>query len=213
MTLSELKDYFWIECDGYVKYHWEKFGATKIPNNYLPYILKDKLLYVEFIDSEYYDYCRTVETDSELKLRKCIFGFDKREIIDKFIEEQNTYVDNLIEKIKNRFSVNESVEDDFSMIPVYTEFLRNYVEEMLENWTYTYTEYELEKIKEYTEILKNYYDKYQNTIEGHQRQMIEMVTDNMDELLNNWYTVLKAYSFGDYLECASDDFSSNTSDS
>ena len=202
MDVSQFHEYVWIECDGAIKHYWEKFGGTKIPNTYLPCIFsEDVLAKITLIDNEPYDYLRTIGRDAdEETVTKCVFGFNKPEILEKYINDHNTSIDKMLEDIRAKQNLNESEADEYTEAVVCLFFLQHYATGIIEDGTFTITEHELSLVRESYDILKPYYDRYGHILNNYPWEMMQVVLNNTECLLTS-YTILKPYTLDDYLEC------------
>ena len=206
MDISQFREYVWIECDGAIKHYWEKYGGIKIPNSYLPCIFKEKIMQtVSLIDGDEYDYNRVIGTGEDAKtVRKCIFGFNNPETLEKYIRDYDTSVDELMERIRNEQAVKESFQNEYSNVVVSQEFLRSYVIDMNELQSFTLTEHELSLIRKSYDTVRHYYDSYGHMLDNRSSNFMKMIVENISDLLSS-YTLLKPYTLDDYLECAEPD--------
>lgn len=203
MDISQFREYVWIECDGAIKHYWEKFGGTKIPNSYLPCIFpEDVLSRITVTDGEDYDYDRVIGRGEDAEtVRKCVFGFNKPDVLEKYILEHDTSVDEMMEEIRRKQQLDESASDEYMEAVVRLYFLQHYTVSIIEDGTRTVTEHELGLIRESYDILKPYYDRYGHMLNSYPCEMMTVVLNNTADLLNT-YTLLKPYTLDDYLECA-----------
>ena len=195
---------YWCECDGVIKHYYEKYGATKLPNVYLPAIFKDKFerMDIEYVDE--YDYIRVIGkgTENEIAVKKCLFGFPNKEILDDYIKKANTTLEKIIQQIKESQTQNESTRYFTDDIELAFRVLDNYAFFRIESEIYTFTEFEIEKIKEYFKLIDDFRKRYLDLLPAAiSKWKFNSTYENTVDILD-CYTILKPYTFDEELICA-----------
>ena len=169
-------DFYWCECSEAIKHWWEKYGGIKLPNAYLPMFMEEKYLNnIKYIENEKYDYYRIIgkDTDHEITLRKCIFGFPNKDVLEKYINEQNTNIKKCENKLNN---INENISIELNIDKILhknrkiMEYFGYYIMDEYDK-IFELTEYEfnilLQTVNSSQFILNNYYNKLtQNHIDN-----------------------------------------------
>lgn len=198
--IARFREYYWIECDGTIKRYWERYGGIKIPNSYLPAFLKESALTdIEYKDE--YTYTRIIgrNTENEKRVEKCLFGFSDKEVLEKYIKDKDTSIEELVKYIESK--QNESEEDFEDINSIVNLIDTEFSYDMFENWIFTITEYGLDVLKKFAPVLQEHFNKFKSFYTLPKYNKLERVIDDAEELLD-CYTILKPYLIDEWLVCA-----------
>ena len=202
--ISHFKDYYWIECSGAIKHWWEKNGGIKIPNTYLPAVFAAKpemLEKVRIEPGEEYDYYRVIGEEHEEK--KCIFGFSNKQVLEKYLEDRNISLDDMIKKYEEKNKVDESVTVDAGKIQTDIDIMKYCIMEQLYDigiMSFEITEYEERVFHDAISRMENYVRKYANMLPQYEcNKLVNQV--EAAYYAANLFSILKPYQFGDEFIC------------
>ena len=195
--ICKAPEFRWIECSGSIEHYYEKFGANmiKVPNRYLPMIFPQKILENITVDSEdEYNYTRRIESVG-LNVKKCIFGFPNKEILEKFLEDTNQSYDDFIEK----FKTNIVLEHMFNNIPndIKTNLRTiEYFNGLRDEYFYETTEYCLECLIKSIDLVNDFLINRGGRLSALDRENIgDILEEGM--ITANSLTILKPYEIGE----------------
>ena len=201
--ISHFKDYYWIECDGAIRHWWEKNGGIKIPNTYLPAIFsknENLLKSIQIEPGEEYEYARLI--NGSILAKKCIFGFSNKEVLDDYLKQRNTTLDEFIKQKEAEYKVDESISVDTGKIQTDLEILKYFWSEQSTEYlgNHSITEYEMEVFQKSITNIETYLRKYQSMLPV--QELNDLVYYLENAYLNaNQFSILKPYQFGDEFIC------------
>ena len=203
-------DFIWTECSGKIEEIWESCGGIRVPSAYLSLFMDEKTLStIELPDTteDPYSYTRTLNkgTADEVRIQKVIFGFANKDVLEKYIQDTNTSIEELYERthsVKPNSSrqTNEShiiyrlypenIQGDLRMLELYKSII---------NQRFELTEKEIHIL---TDVMMNVFKE----MEILERVMSERDMKQLYHILYqygfyiNKCSILKPYMFGEYLE-------------
>jgi hypothetical protein len=194
----------WTECSAKTENMWSSLGGIKLPSAYLPLFMDEKMLStIEFPDTseELYSYWRTIHknTSDEWKMEKVIFGFHSREVLDKFIADSNTALEefrhhpnkdvNEISEIIYR-TVPKEIHPDIVIMMRFQDIFKSRIE---------LTEYETEILYKSTMNVYGMYEDFERILpKKDSLKIYGLLLDCMIKL--NISSVIKPYELGEMLE-------------
>lgn len=150
---SELGQFIWTECSGKIRELWDKYGGIKIPNSYLPMFMDERTLQtIEIEEGELYKYSRVInrgEAD-EMKVEKEIYGFPNKDVMEKYIQETDTSLEELLKRLNsdglNEAFINEHVNYRSAPRDMWTDLriLKHFTDDFKRTNNTTLTERQME---------------------------------------------------------------------
>lgn len=202
--------FVWTECSDSVEDMWKNAEGIMIPAAYLPLFFDEYTMEsVEYSEKDPYHYTRLIGrgTVDEKRIEKMIFGFPNRAVLEKYISERNTTLEELCKTygINPDDLLNEGFyyRDAPKHLWPYLRLIRHYYDEIVKRGHLEFTELEIKTItKSIEEVYGFFGDQWDNTTkkDGLRSMMIHFV------MMFNRCSVLKVYEFGDTLQLEEEKF-------
>ena len=196
-------DFVWTECSDNVERMWKDAKGIQIPAAYLSLFFDEYTMEsVEYSEDDEYHYSRLVGrgTVDEQRISKMIFGFPNRAVLDKYIQDRNTTLEQLCKAygIRPDDLLNEGFyyRDAPEYLWPHLRLVRHYYDELIKGRD-ELTEKETTTIlKSVEEIYGLYGDKWERTLNGDGlwKMMFSFLS------MFNRCTTTKVYEFGDTFE-------------
>jgi hypothetical protein len=205
---SELDQFIWTECSGKIRELWDKYGGIKIPNSYLPMFMDERTLQtIEIEEGELYKYSRVInrgEAD-ELRVEKEIFGFPNKDVLERYILETNTSLEELIKRVSND-GLNEAfiLENiNYRSAPrdmwKDLQILKHFTENFKRTRNTTLTEREMQVLTISANNVHNGLERYWGHIKSDdEKALFHLMVTSME--IANMSTIIRPYELGELLE-------------
>ena len=208
--ISSFQDLVWTECSDSVEDMWKNAEGIMIPAAYLPLFFDEYTMEsVEYSEKDPYHYTRLIGrgTVDEKRIEKMIFGFPNRAVLEKYISERNTTLEELCKtyEINPDDLLNEGFyyRDAPKHLWPYLRLICHYYDEIVKRGHLEFTELEIKTItKSIEEVYGFFGDQWDNTTkkDGLRSMMIHFA------MMFNRCSVLKVYEFGDTLQLEEEKF-------
>lgn len=211
ITREDIKlidQFIWTECSGKIRELWNKYGGIKIPNSYLPMFMDEKTLQtIEIEEGELYKYSRIVnrgEAD-ELKVEKEIYGFPNKDVLEKYIQETDSSLEELLKKVSNdglnEAFIQEHINYRSAPKDMWTDLriLKHFTESFKKTGNTTLTEREMQVLTISANNVYNGLERYWGHIKSDdEKALFHLMVTAME--IANISTIIKPYELGELLE-------------
>lgn len=186
--ISNFDQFFWSECSGTVERLYEKYNGIKIPNSYVPSILKRIIEPLE----DGFHYIRKIKDDEQTKI---IYGFNSIDTFNKVKQDRENYINQGIEKILS-MQIDENIEKPsfgrLSRIDTYISVIYFFLDQRLEDECYEFPENSIMELRRYVTYLKKII--LQNRVDKKKETEIRKAIETGEDLLET-SSVMKAFVF------------------
>lgn len=198
--------FIWAECSGSIDYKWNKYGGIRISNAYLSMFMDEKTLAtVEINPDEPYEYTRVLNRglENEMRISKVVYGFPNKDVLLKYIEDNNTTLEELCAKYGK--SISDVVLEGFNY-HIYPERLwpdlkiMKYFNDLFRyKGRSTFTEKEMNVLVSSGKKVNEYFKKMENQIwKDDVKKLYSFLVFTME--IANSCTILKPYELGEIME-------------
>lgn len=195
-------DYYWCECSGVIKHWFEKHGGIKLPNAYLPmFMSENQMNNIKYIKNENFDYIKIMGSNTEypLELKKCVFGFPNKEVLEKYINDKNLKLDEFLNTLNN---LNETIIIEYNELEKHISIINYFYNNFdIENVNiFELTKKEITTLSTSINYLEIFLNNSKKLLNKKQKDEINLTHDcGIDILI--YCSILKPYKLGyDFME-------------